>query len=56
MGRDRYGLVAPDFVADLLLVEGDPTSDVRHLEDPSNLSTIMKAGSLHKSLLGAALT
>lgn len=56
MGRDRHGLVAPDFVADLLLVEGDPTSDVRLLEDPANLSTIMKAGSLHKSSMLAPLT
>jgi imidazolonepropionase-like amidohydrolase len=53
MGRDRYGLVASGFVADLLLVEGDPTYDVRLLENPANLSVIMKAGTLHKSCVPA---
>jgi imidazolonepropionase-like amidohydrolase len=56
MGRDRYGLVASGFVADLLLVDGDPTNDVRLLENAANLSVIMKAGTFHKSCVPVGLT
>ena len=35
-------------LADILLVEGDPTSDVRVLEDSANLLAIMKGGRFHK--------
>ena len=50
MGRDRFGLVEPGYVADLLLVDGDPTHDVGVLEDPTRLLTIMQAGAVHKSV------
>jgi imidazolonepropionase-like amidohydrolase len=50
MGRDRFGLVEPGYVADLLLVDGDPTNDVGVLEDPTRLLTIMQAGAAHKSV------
>jgi imidazolonepropionase-like amidohydrolase len=51
MGRDRFGLVEPGYVADLLLVDGDPTNDVGVLEDPTRLLTIMQAGAAHKSVV-----
>ena len=35
--------------ADLLLVDGDPTEDVRILQDKANLLAIMKDGAFYKS-------
>jgi imidazolonepropionase-like amidohydrolase len=49
MARDRYGLIAPGYVADLLLVDGDPTADVRVLEDPAKLLAIVQAGAFRKA-------
>jgi imidazolonepropionase-like amidohydrolase len=40
--------VRPGYLADLLLVEGDPTADVAILENPANLAMIMKDGRPHK--------
>lgn len=48
MGLD-VGLVRPGYLADLLLVDGDPTEDVRILQDSSRLRMIMKGGALHKA-------
>jgi imidazolonepropionase-like amidohydrolase len=54
----EVGLVRPGWLADLLLVEGDPTQDVRILQDKGNLAAIMKGGEFHKApapkLRGAA--
>ncbi len=50
MARDRFGRVAPGYVADLLVVDGDPTRDVSVLADPAKLRVIMQAGALHKGL------
>ncbi|HEY0535631.1 MAG TPA: amidohydrolase family protein [Actinoplanes sp.] len=45
---DELGLVRSGYLADLLLVEGDPTADVAILENPANLAMIMKDGRPHK--------
>ncbi|WP_321785108.1 amidohydrolase family protein [Paraburkholderia sp. J94] len=45
---DELGLVREGYLADLLLVEGDPTRDITILQDASRLSMIMKDGQLHK--------
>ncbi|RJG04013.1 amidohydrolase family protein [Noviherbaspirillum sedimenti] len=45
---DELGLVREAYLADLLLVEGDPTSDITILQDPGNLSMIMQDGNLYK--------
>ncbi len=42
------GQIRPGFLADLLLVKGDPTTDTRVLEDKRNLLAIMKDGRFHK--------
>lgn len=42
------GQVRAGYLADLLLVEGDPTADVRILQDRHNLVAIMKGGQFHK--------
>lgn len=50
MGRgDELGLVREGYLADLLLVEGDPTQNVGILQDSNHLKMIMKGGKLHKA-------
>ena len=49
MGRpDEPGQVRPGYLADLILVDGDPLQDIRILQDRSRLSAIMKGGAFHK--------
>lgn len=50
----ELGQVRPGFLADLLLVKGDPTRDVTILQDRTNLLAIMKDGRFHKAPAGAA--
>jgi imidazolonepropionase-like amidohydrolase len=45
----RLGLVKPGALADLLLVDGDPTKDIALLRDRKRLLAIMKDGRFHKS-------
>ena len=45
---DELGQVKPGFLADLLLVDGDPTRDVTILQDRQRLRAIMKDGRFHK--------
>ena len=46
---DELGLVKEGYLADLLLVDGDPTQDVTLLQDRDNLLMIMKDGEYHKA-------
>ena len=49
MGRgELLGQLKPGYLADLLLVDGDPTRDVRLLQDQAKLAMIMKDGKFHK--------
>jgi imidazolonepropionase-like amidohydrolase len=49
MGRPHeLGLVRSGYLADLLLVAGDPTVDVTLLQDKTKLLAIMKDGRFHK--------
>lgn len=43
------GMLKPGWVADLLVVEGNPAEDVRILQDADNLRVIMQAGRFHKA-------
>lgn len=52
---DKLGQVRPGFLADLLLVDGDPVADVTVLQDRSRLRAIMKDGRFHKDPALAAL-
>ena len=47
MGLD-VGLVKEGWLADLLLVDGDPTSDVTIMQDKERIAAIMKSGSFYK--------
>jgi imidazolonepropionase-like amidohydrolase len=50
MGReDELGRIEPGYLADLLLVRGDPTRDIALLQDQQNLLAIMKDGRFHKA-------
>jgi imidazolonepropionase-like amidohydrolase len=50
MGMEReLGRIEPGYLADLLLVRGDPTRDVVLLQDQQNLLAIMKDGRFHKA-------
>jgi imidazolonepropionase-like amidohydrolase len=56
MGRGHdLGAVKPGALADLLIVEGDPTADIRVLQRKENLVAILKDGRFEKNLLGAPL-
>lgn len=44
----EVGQVRAGYLADLLLVDGDPTADVRLLQDTNNLAAIMKGGQFFK--------
>ena len=48
MGQgDLIGLLKPGYLADLLVVDGDPTIDVRILQERERLLMIMKDGKFH---------
>lgn len=47
-GGDKLGQIKAGYLADLLVVDGDPTRDVRVLQDAARLSLIMKDGKVHK--------
>jgi len=49
---DELGQVKPGYLADLLLIDGDPTQDVRLLQDRNRIAMIMQAGRLHKAPAG----
>lgn len=46
--EDSIGRVAPGFVADLIVVDGDPLADVTVLGDAANVAAIMQGGRFHK--------
>lgn len=50
----EVGQVREGYLADLLLVDGDPTADVAILQDRDRLTMIMKDGQLHKAPAEAA--
>jgi imidazolonepropionase-like amidohydrolase len=44
----QVGEIKTGWLADLLLVDGDPTQDVRILQDKNNLKVIVKDGQIYK--------
>ena len=42
------GQIRPGYLADLLLVNGDPTTDITVLQDPNRLFAVMKNGAFRK--------
>jgi imidazolonepropionase-like amidohydrolase len=53
MRGHELGQIKPGFLADLLLVDGDPLRDVRVLQDKARLAVIMKGGVRYVTCEGA---
>ena len=49
----NLGLVQEGYLADLLLVDGDPVQDIKLLQDRANIAVIMKDGVFHKNELAS---
>lgn len=50
MGRpNELGLVRDGFLADLILVDGDPLANIRVLQDKARILAVMKNGEFHRS-------
>jgi len=45
---DQLGMIKEGYLADLILVDGNPVEDISLLQDPDNLLMIMKDGAFHK--------
>ena len=56
MLEGRTGEIAQGFLADLVVVAGEPQDDVRRLQVPDNIRLVMKDGCIHKNLFESALT
>lgn len=48
MGAE-LGMIKPGYLADMLLVDGDPIANIRVLQDKTRLLAIMKDGQFHKA-------
>jgi imidazolonepropionase-like amidohydrolase len=55
--ENELGMIREGYLADLLLVDGDPAQDVKVLQDKKRLVAIMKDGKFHKAPenIGASL-
>ncbi|MBL4542699.1 MAG: amidohydrolase family protein [Rhodobacteraceae bacterium] len=49
--KDPHGVIAERAYADLLLIDGDPTQDIRLLMDAGNIDLTMKNGVNYKDTL-----
>ena len=45
---DTLGLVKPGYIADLIVVAGDPVKDIRILQDKAKLTHVMQGGKFYK--------
>ncbi|MGV3481462.1 MAG: amidohydrolase family protein [Sphingobium sp.] len=50
---DDLGAVRPGFLADLIVIDGDPLADIELLARPEALMMVMKGGVVHKNTLPA---
>lgn len=48
MKPDELGLIKPDYLADMILVKGDPIDDIAVLQDPDRIWMVMKDGEMVK--------
>ncbi|MCJ8325339.1 MAG: amidohydrolase family protein [Rhizobiales bacterium] len=46
MGLENHGLIAVNYVADILVVNGDPSHDIEMLADKNNHTLVIKAGKI----------
>jgi imidazolonepropionase-like amidohydrolase len=50
MRPDELGQVREGFIADIVLVDGDPLADLGILVDPDRIALVMKEGTIYKNL------
>lgn len=50
MRGNELGQIQPGFIADLVMVDGDPLQDLRILTEPARIAMVMQDGVIHKSL------
>ena len=50
MRADELGQIQPGYIADLVMVDGDPLHDLRILTEPSRIAMVMQDGVVHKNL------
>jgi imidazolonepropionase-like amidohydrolase len=48
MREHELGMLRPGFLADILLVDGNPLQDLSILVDPRKIALVMKGGAVHK--------
>jgi imidazolonepropionase-like amidohydrolase len=53
MLEGKAGELAKGFLADLVVVDGEPQNDVRILQLPDKIKLVMKDGRIHKNLFAA---
>jgi imidazolonepropionase-like amidohydrolase len=46
---DELGLIRPGYLADLVLVDGDPLADIAILQHRERLAAVVKAGRVHRA-------
>jgi imidazolonepropionase-like amidohydrolase len=51
---DELGRIKEGFIADLLLIDGDPLKDLNLVVHEKSILVIMKEGSLHKDVSAAS--
>jgi imidazolonepropionase-like amidohydrolase len=49
MGKDQLGKIQDGYLADLLLIDGDPLADITVLQDKSRILAVMKDGEFHRA-------
>jgi imidazolonepropionase-like amidohydrolase len=54
MRGNELGQIQPGFIADLVMVDGDPLQDLRILTEPSRIAMVMQDGVVHKHLCDPA--
>jgi imidazolonepropionase-like amidohydrolase len=48
MGKGQLGHVREGYLADLLLIDGDPLADITVLQDKARILAVMKDGEFHR--------
>ncbi|HEY0518489.1 MAG TPA: amidohydrolase family protein, partial [Ilumatobacteraceae bacterium] len=52
----ELGQLRPGWLADLIVVDGDPVDDIAMLQDRQRIHLVMKDGNIHRNDLGTMAT